>query len=1145
MKNRIQRLLIMSSKFSFYGFILQLVVAATLMANVSPAQQNKSVKEVKLNIRYENAGILDVFNLIENKTTFKFFYESKYIDPAVRVKFEEGEMTINDILIRISKNSNLKFKQINSTINVTTKDKKGKEEETEVIIILQGKSVSGTVTSYDDEEPLPGVNVVEKGTTNGTVTNVDGEYTLTVREGAVLVFSSVGFTSEEIPVGNRSTIDLTMMEDIQQLQELVVIGYGSVKKSDMTGAVASVSAEEIEKVPITSLDQGLSGRAPGVHVTQASAAPGGGVTIRIRGGNSINSGNEPLYVIDGFPIYSDNDEASQGTGAYPVQSSPNALATLNPNDIQSIEILKDASATAIYGSRGANGVVLITTKRGKEGTPKFNFNSYVGVQNVAKKIDLLNAKEFAELYDMAQVNSGQDPAFNGIDFPLIEDLGEGTDWQEAIFRTAKMQNHQIGVNGGTDVVKYAISVNYFDQEGVVIGSRFQRASIRSNFDIKLTEKFRIGANLNYNYSVGNIAQSESSNTGANMGLIGAALHNAPVHPVYNDEGKFFTRQDANGPRLQDNPVAIAKLGKDVNLAKRFLNSFQAEYDIIDGMTAKFTFGSDILDGRRNAYFPRETRRGERSDGFAQQSMTNKTSWQTEALLSYNKEFNANNRINVVGGYTFQQQDRFGNQIISTTFINDILQDNDIGAGAVPQTPSSSRDQWQIASWLGRVNYSLNNKYLFTLTGRSDGSSRFGADNRWAFFPSVAFAYRLGQENFIKNSRIFSDIKLRTSYGISGNTQIRMYQSLARLNLQSYAIGQNLVTGYGPNSIANPDLKWETTKMFNVGLDLAFLDDRIQLNSNYYFNKTEDLLMNVVVPSSYGFNSTFKNSGSMRNYGFEFNLDAYVINTKKFKWNSNVNWSMNRNQILSIGESEPFFSGRISSGANISGAFIDEGLVLGSWRGRVTNGIYQNMEQVDEDDWADENDLGKMRFKDLNNDGKLTNDDLAIIGNPQPDFIWGWNNNFNYGNFELNVFINGVQGNDIVSPGLNFLAGMRPRLANQVREFVQNPWTPDNPNTNTPMASRNDVDRDEFSDFYIFDGSFLRLRNVRLAYNLPKNTYFDNATIYISGQNLVTLTDYWGYDPEVNSQGQNNINQGVDKNAYPNARIYTVGVNLSF
>ncbi|MGK7397334.1 MAG: SusC/RagA family TonB-linked outer membrane protein [Candidatus Cyclobacteriaceae bacterium M3_2C_046] len=1139
-------LLLKIMKFSFYGIVLQCLFLSVILASSGNAQQKQqSVKEVYMAVSLSNASLFEVFQQIEAETNFIFNYdERKLRNNATRINIS-GRKTVAEILLNISESANLKFKQVNNNINVE-KLGAGKIKESEKLeILIQARNISGTVTAYEDGEPLPGVNIIEKGTTNGVVTNVEGEYNLNVSPNAVLVFSSVGYTTEEITVGNRSVVNLTMTPDIQQLQELVVIGYGSVKKSDLTGAVASVSAEELEKVPITSLDQGLSGRAPGVQVTQASAAPGGGVTIRIRGGNSINSGNEPLFVIDGFPIYSDNDEASQSTGAYPVQSAPNALATINPNDIESIEILKDASATAIYGSRGANGVVLITTKRGKEGAPKFNLNSYMGVQSVAKKIDLLNAQEFAQLYDMAQVNSGADPAFDGTDFPLIEDLGAGTDWQEEIFRTAQMQNHQLGVTGGTDVVKYAISLNYFDQEGVVVGSRFQRASVRSNFDIKLTEKFRVGANLNYNYSIGNIAQSESSNTGANMGLIGAALHNAPVHPVYNDEGKFFSKQDASGPRLQDNPVAIAMLGKDVNLANRFLNNFQAEYDVLKGMTAKVSFGSDLLNGRRNAYFPRQTRRGDRSDGFAQQSMTNKTSWQTEALLSYNKEFNQNHRINVIGGYTYQQQDRFNNQIISTTFINDILEDNDIGAGANPQIPSSGRDQWQIASWLGRLNYSLNNKYLFTFSGRADGSSRFGEDNRWAFFPSVALAYRLGQEEFIKNSNLFSDIKIRTSYGISGNTQIRMYQSLARMALQSYAIGNNLVTGYGPNSIANPDLKWETTNMFNIGLDLALFDDRIQLNSNYYYNKTEDLLMNVVIPSSYGFRSTFKNSGSMRNYGFEFSLDAFIVHTNKFKWNSNVNWSMNRNKILSIGESEPFFARNISSGANISGAFIDEGLILGSWKGRLTNGIYQNLDQVEEDAWADENDLGKMRFKDINGDGKLNNDDLTIIGDPEPDFIWGWNNNFSYGNFELNIFINGVQGNDIVSPGLNFLASMRPRISNQVREFSQNPWTPENPNTNTPMASRNDVDRDEFSDFYIHDGSFIRLRNVRLAYSLPQNRYFDNATIYLSGQNLITITDYWGYDPEVNSQGQNNINQGVDKNSYPNARIYTVGVNLGF
>ena len=1147
MKNKLLRKVIMCSRYAFIGFLLQTFLFSLLFAAKSDAQEVKSVKEVFIDVNFNNSSINTVLKTIEQKTSYRFSYDRMDLDWDFRFSFTGNNVSVAEVLILLSEKIDLKFRQINNYINVS-KVTEAHKNMPKLEVIIQTRTITGKVTSFEDDEELPGVNVVEKGTTNGTVTNVHGEYSLEVSEGATLVFSSVGYTSEEVVIGNRSTIDLVMTADIQQLQELVVIGYGSVKKSDLTGAVASVSAEELKKVPVTSIDHGLQGRAPGVQVTQASAAPGGAISIRIRGGNSVNSGNEPLYVVDGFPIYSDNNASSAPRDGYPTQAEPNALAFLNPNDIESIEILKDASATSIYGSRGANGVVLITTKRGREGRTLISYEGSYGWQQVRKQIDMLNAREFAEIHNEGYTLDGRDLLFDGDPFESPEQLGEGTNWQEEIFRTAPMQNHQLSFTGGSKTAQYALSANYFDQQGIVIGSRFQRGTIRSNFDLNPVDKVKIGSSFTYSYSVSDFAQSESSNTGANQGIIGSALFNSPYPPVYNENGDFFTNADrppGRNFRIQDNPVALGTLAKDEGKNSRFLGNMYAEYEIVKNLKAKVSFGADILNNKRDAYFPRLTRLGDRRNGLASQGTRTMTSILNENILSYANTFNEIHDLNIVAGFSYQEQVNTSSLISAQDFINDNLQDHNIGAGALPGIPSSNKSKWQMASWIGRINYTLNNKYLFTFSGRADGSSRFGAGNKWAFFPSGALAWRMSDEQFMQNIKAVSDLKLRVSYGITGNTEIPVYQSLARLNIANYTINGNLVTGIAPGSIPNPDLKWETTAMFNIGLDAGFLDNRIILTSNYYHNKTEDLLFNVTIPITSGFGSTFTNAGSLQNMGIELGIDSDVL-VGAFKWDTQLNWSMNRNEILDIGESEPFNANNVSSGMNVPGSRVEPGLPVGAFWGFEGNGIYNTVEETEEDPWADTDDVGNYRFVDQDGNDNLDSEDRVMIGDPNPNFIWAFNNNFTFKNFDLNVFINGVQGADIFNPHVRFIGGGRANISNQARHFVTNRWTPENPDGVWGRANSGDNGIDNSSSFWVFDGSFIRVRNVTLGYNIPtEGSVIRNARVYLSAQNLLTITDYWGFDPEVNSQGQNNLNQGIDANAYPTARTFMLGVNIGF
>lgn len=994
----------------------------------------------------------------------------------------------------------------------------------------QDRTVSGVVKDQKGE-PIPGINILIKNSVTGTSTDSQGKYSIKADGEAILVFSGIGFVTREVAVNNQSSVDISLQEDTRQLNELVVVGYGTQKKSDLTGSVSSISEAQFKKTPVASLDNGLRGRAAGVQVTSTSNQPGGATSIRIRGSNSVNTGSEPLYVIDGFPVFNDNAATAGGATVGP---KLNALSLINPNDIVSIEVLKDASAAAIYGARGANGVVLVTTKKGQEGRMKIDINAYYGVQQVSKKLPLLNATEYAQLVNDA----------NGKEIYTQEQIasfGKGTDWQDEIFRSAPVQNYQVTASGGDAKTKYSLSLNYFDQAGIIINSDFKRYSGRFNFEKQATSRLSLGANLSIANTNANQALSSTGGGEGTQGVIVSALDFNPILKPRNADGTYVLENDRGIPI--GNPVATALELTNKSATTRFLGNVFAAYKIIDGLEFRTSIGADITSTGEKYYAPRTILAGSAAQGIGRVSTSNGTSWLNENTLTFNKTF-GRHAITALAGFSAQKYTRNLLTSSASGFVNDLLGADNLESGAIIRTPVTNTNDWSLISYIGRINYGFNDKYLLTLTGRADGSSKFGNNNKYGFFPSGSVAWKLSEEEFIKDINAINELKLRLSYGRIGNQEINSYQSLAGLTGASYIIGDKVVKGFAPNNIPNPNLKWETTTQTDLGVDLGLFRNRLNLTFDAYYKKTTDMLLNINVPWSTGFASALQNIGSIENKGIELGIQAVVLD-KDLKWNINFNVAANKNKVLDLGPVSQILTGEINGYLKISDpVVIVPGQPLNSFYGYVSDGIFQTGDDIA--GGAQKTAVpGDRKYKDLNGDGVLDAKDRTFIGNAQPKFFGGFTNDFSYKGFDLSASFNYVVGNKILNStraDLDLPTGQKNSSAR-----VKDRWTPTNPSNTIPRATLNRAFL--FSDAQIEDGSFLRLGSLSLGYNFPSSWVskagISNAKLYVSAQNLFVITKYTGFDPETNQSGQNNILRGIDSDSYPNSRSFLVGVNLSF
>ena len=1097
----------MLSKFALYGFLVQLLAFNTLLATNTNAQRIVSVKDIFLDMGSKEMSIVQTFRYIESNTNLKINYEEKDIDGNLRIITNQGRTSVEKILLDISKISNLRFRQVNQSINVLKNARKTSKPPVEVII--EGVTITGRVTSSEDNEGLPGANVIVKGTTQGTVTDVNGNYSIEVPSAeSVLVFSSVGYQKEEVAVGVKTVIDMVLSPDIKALQEIVVVGYGTQKKSDLTGSVASVNDEDLTAYPSTNAVQALQGRAAGVTVQSVNGEPGGDYKIRVRGATSINASSDPLIVVDGLV-----------GGMMPP-----------PEDIASIEVLKDASASAIYGSRAANGVVMVTTKSGKLGKARVDINSYYSFQHEIGRLDLLNAHDFAEYINEARNSNFYDVNAQNID----------TDWQ-LIFRPGHTQNHQVSVSGGSDKIKYYVSGVYFDQGGVIKNSDYDRFSLTSNLKFDLNDHIRINLNSILQSSKNEGVLTQTGGGVTNAGVVTAAQRFDPNLGILDENGDYT--KSKVGIAAFENPMAVIDGREEEIRQDNIQTNLKAEFDITKGLVFNSTFGVIIRNQRDGVYNNRISNLGEGTNGLGNLSYGRNFNFLTEQYLNYKFSLNEKNNFDATAGYSYQD---FKNESFSASnagFLTDALGYWNLGVGTNLQAPSSSYTESKIASFYGRLNYNYDNRYFLTVTGRYDGASQFSEGNQWSFFPSGAFSWNISNEGFYPQNDVLSVLKFRTSYGLTGNQAINPYQSLARISSTFFVLNNASVSSVRPTAIANKDLTWETTAQFDVGLDLEFFDGRINMTGDYYYKKTNDLLFSVPIPSFSGYQNRLENLGEIENKGFELQINSKNL-ISKLAWSTGLNLTLNQNKVLSLPNnvdiiyaSAPSFTGAVEN------SILRVGEPVGSFYGYVYEGVYQ-----EGDDFipggAFETTPGGEKFADLDNNGVLDSNDRKIIGNPNPKAVWGLNNDFSYKGFNLNIFFQASTGGDmlnLVKMELDRLSGNSNATTDALKR-----WTPENTNTDVPKAASGRVPRT--STRFVEDGSYIRLKNVSLGYDFPSDLIsklkVSSARIYVSGQNLLTFTNYSGVDPEVAFRSSN-TNLGLDYGSYPNTIAYTVGINLGF
>jgi TonB-linked SusC/RagA family outer membrane protein len=1069
----------------------------------------------------------------------------------------------------------------------------------------QERTVTGKVTSSEDGSILPGVNVVVKGTTIGTVTDSEGRFNVSVPQGGVLVLSFIGLRSQEVTVGDRTVIDVQMANDITQLSEVVVTAYGTQEKKSLTGSIVSVNSTSYKDQAVRGLDQALQGRVAGVQVTQNSGTPGSGIQVRVRGASSLSASNEPLYVVDGIPI---NTGSSSQIGVGNQQVS--ALNDINPNDIESLEVLKDAASASLYGSRAANGVVLITTKRGKSNKTQINFNAYAGVQDTWKRIEPLTGAKYVDMLTDGLVNRygvgtgttanpqgalnpdgsvttqslfgsgvrtwatrnhlaawywGLNPALtvNGagqtevvrsgaplevgdVGFMLDPSTSPSTNWLDKIFQSAPIYNYDLSLTGGTDKTKFLVSGGYFKQDGIIVGSGFERLTGRVNLDNRVSDKFSFGSTTSFSRSVNNRVNNDNNI----FGVLSTAVLTAGDVPAYLASGAY-----AFDPRNStDNPIAQAREPQNKSYNNRFLNNLYGEYSFSPNFSFRTSVGIDFVYFSENRFIPTTVRQG-LPNGQGQAGTSQDINWINENILRFNKTFGSDHTIDALLGASFQEsQSRTTFGSVTGYPFNSVSQ---LSAGSTKTDATSSATSWALVSYFAKAAYSYKGKYIFNASIRRDGSSRFGKDVQYGNFPSASIAWNIRDEDFMSDVKQINSLKLRASWGLTGNQEFGNF-SYAGL----YGIGSNynLVGGAVPSQLQNTRLSWEETSQIDIGLDIG-LFNKVNLVIDYYKKNTTSLLLNRPILAVSGFNTLGQNIGEMENSGIEVGINATPISSANgLNWVSDFNISFNRNKVVSLSSDVlPFGVGFAS--------WVEAGQPLGAFRGYRKVGIFQNQGDIDAANGGSPTGVyqstltrpGDFRFKDIDGDGVITSADQEIIGNAQPQYIGGWNNQLSYKGFDFSFFFQFVQGNTIwnhtrvFAEGMNSIFGQFATTANR--------WTPNNTNTSVPRAVFGDPNNNRRnSDYWLEDGSFIRMKNIVFGYTLPTSVVnrigLSKFRVYASAQNLFTITNYSGFDPEVSTfsagnafQGSTNTTAnaavGTDFLTYPQAKTITFGVNLTF
>lgn len=1120
------------------------LIIGLIVLFVSTSAANVSGQQVTL--RVQSATLAEVMGEIRKQTGYNFVYRSTPEWLSTKVSVDLRNTPLEHSLALIFDQYNIDYKIKGRSIALLPRAAApaigaGASATTQ-------QSIRGEVRNPEGE-PIVGAVVQIKGGTNKVPTDDNGNFSITGSVGDVLVISYLGYEASEHAVRSLTSNTIVLQPSSTMLEEAVIsIGYGTTKKSDVTGSIASVSGADLESVVLTSPDKALQGRAAGVNVRASSHAPGGGISVNVRGSSSITASGQPLYVVDGFPVSTNFFRPNNVNEGGDTDGNP--LAAIDAANIESIEVLKDASATAIYGSRGANGVVIITTKRGRTGKPKIVVESLVGVRQVSKKYDFLTGSEYAQLLNEAELLDGNAPIFTA---EQIKSFGKGTNWQNEVFRVAPSQRHRVNVSGGTEDIKYMVNTTYDDQDGIILGTGFKKFSTNVNLDARLSKKFKFGASFN----VANNSEQQVRNDtkgSSNWPSMVMNIFRAPLHiPARNADGTPTDFTTFQGGTTEENPIYMAEY-YDINTnTVRMLGSMFADYDITDELTFRTRVGLDYRDWRNKYFYPINSRSARATLGEAGQYANRTSNILNENLLEYNKPFNERHTLNVLLGMTYQREN---SEILSASaygFPTDFYKYNNLGIATTPLPGNSNRTQWTLLSYLGRVNYNFDERFLLTATARIDGSSKFGRNNKYGFFPSAAFAWRMIGEEFIQDMDLFSDLKLRLGYGHTGNEGIGMYNSISTMDASragagAYVFNNQVVTIAYPRNMPNPDLTWEKARDINIGLDMAFLNNRISASIDAYHKKTHDLLLEVPLPAESGYDFLLQNLGSMENKGIEFVIQTQNM-VNAFQWNTNFNLAFNRNKVLDLGGSDYLFTGWVGgnlhshNGTNV--VRLAPGQPIGAFYGSVYEGIWRSAEEIAQVGTMPSALPGSMRFKDTNKDGIYNADDDQYIGNPNPKFSFGMTNSFSYKQFSLNVMLYGEFGQDVLWLTKKRLAGGLAPVAKDRRMR----WTPENPNREGVTLAANQIYPSTVSTNNTYDGSFLRISNISLSYLLKQSQLgirgIESVRFTLTADNPFIFTNYPGYDPEINAYGNSNVVKGMDKYGYPSSRYYSFGLTLSF
>ncbi|MEJ7739296.1 MAG: TonB-dependent receptor [Chitinophagaceae bacterium] len=1016
-------------------------------------------------------------------------------------------------------------------------------------------SVVNGIVQNNNGQPLPGVSVILRNTktnfTSGTITDSAGVFHLThIPSGGLysFAFSTVGYESQTLSgynIKENSTLSVAvkLAESAASLDQVVVVGYGTLKRKDLTGAVGSIDSRDIKDLAVTRLDQALLGKVAGVQVKPVSGQPGAAMQIRIRGIGSISAGSEPLYVVDGFPVAD--------------------IQTLNPNDIESLDILKDASATAIYGSRGSNGVIIITTKRGKSGKTNVTYDSYVGLQQVSLKPKMMNARQEAQYFHDGVRNRNID-AGNSVSGPgntwrlqvpqIIMDVlaGKNTidvDWLDLIMRKAPQQQHQLTLTGGSQNVKYALSGEYLNQQGIILNTDFKRYSVRANIDAQVSNRLTVKLNVNPSYTDENIVQASGLTSGPNENVIGSAMAVTPFYPVYDSTGNYYSYNGLAATGNFYHPIALLKEIQHPRSGMRLIGNINAEYKIFDDLKFSILIGGDLRSTHESKFKPQLAAfLNEVAYGYDRRYETK--NWLTEYTLNYNKNFNKHNVSGVVG-YTAQKDTYSANYVYSDRYSNNLVPTLSAVSGIITDG-TSTIDQWAMVSYLARGNYNFNSKYYVTASIRTDGSSRFGSERKYGVFPSAAVAWRISDENFLKGLRFVNDLKLRASYGETGNNNIGNYDHIATAIYEKYVLGGVAVGGYAPGRLANPILTWEQQQQFNAGINGTFLKNRLNVSVDYFQSTNTNLLLNVNTPAITGFNTALKNIGEVKNTGWE--LVVSTLNVQgKFEWSTDFNISTYRNKVVRLGPSgDPIIS---------TGHITQIGKPIGMFYGWLTDGIFKNQPELDKGPifapgTANRSRMGDTRFVDVSGpdgkpDGIINSLDKTIMGNPYPDFYYGMTNRFAYQSLSLSVSFQGSKGAQVLNRtrvGSNLSTRARTNQLALSNNYWKSPEDPGDGKTPRPNDAPTGNIRGESSQRELDNGTYLRVNNITLSYVLPdrvsKKLRLNSTRVYINATNPYIITKFTSFNPDSSNSGSS-LTPGVDLNDYPLPKSLSLGLNVAF